>query len=476
MNRLKVLLLNPPGDRIYVRDYYCSKISKAQYLYHPVDLLMLSGTLHRRHEIRVIDGMIYGSTAKSVAGAMRFFQPDIVIFLTGVVSFVQDFEFMQQMKTELRFRAIATGELFLETPGTRLSEFPMLDGAILDFTSEDILVLLERFHPDKGFEHGPPIPNIVYRAGDTIVEGPEIRGNGDVFEIAIPKHEFFPNQDYRYPFVRRFPFATVLTDFGCPYHCQFCAIGKLGYKLRTIQNVLEELDCVKRLGFRDIYFDDQTFGATRDRTENLLEEMIARRYNLGFICFSRADVVDAKLLRLMKQAGCHTVVFGVESKSDTALKQVGKGLTGSQIRDAISWCNALGLRTVGTFVIGLPGMTRDEAEEIGGFAIELGLDFASFNVPAPRPGTQLRQLALEKGWIPNELQQMDQSGTFAIMGNEYMTAGEVLQYRNLASRRFYLRFRYLVHRLLSIRTLYELESHLREMHTLIHPKVFEKKH
>jgi radical SAM superfamily enzyme YgiQ (UPF0313 family) len=391
VTRLKVLLLNPPGSRIFVRDYYCSKVSKANYLYHPVDLLMLSGTLNSRHEIRVIDGMIDSSTPGIVATSIRSFPPDVIIFLTGVVSFREDFQFMETIKKEVGCRIIATGELFLDNPAQQMDRFPCLDAAILDFTSDEILTLLERIHPDDGFEVGDPIPNIVYRSGETVIEGPEIRGSGETFTVPVPRHEMFPNHHYRYPFVRRFPFATVLTDFGCPFHCGFCAISSLGHKVRRVDNVLEELDHIKKLGFKDIYFDDQTFGAQRKRTERLLEEMIHRKYELGFICFTRADTVDREFLRLMKQAGCHTVVFGVESKSDTALKQAGKGLTGSQIRDAISWCKALKIRTVGTFVIGLPGMSQTEAEEMGDFAIDLGLDFASFNVPAPRPGTGLRR-------------------------------------------------------------------------------------
>ncbi|MBN1355465.1 radical SAM protein [bacterium] len=476
MSRLKVLLLNPPGDRIYVRDYYCSKVSKANYIYHPVDLLMLSGTLDTRHEIRVIDGMTAGSTRGMVAAAIRSQRPDVIIFLTGVVSFPEDFRFMEDVKRNSGCRIVASGELFLENPARQMERVPCLDGAILDFTSCDILTLLDRYHPEAGFQAGDPIPNIVYRCGSEIIEGPEIRGSGESYEMAIPRHEYFPNHQYRYPFVRRFPFATVLTDFGCPHHCHFCTISRLGHKVRTVENVIRELDYIKRLGFKDIYFDDQTFGVQRDRTERILEEMIHRRYGMGFICFTRADTVDRGFLRLMKQAGCHTVVFGVESKSDTALKLAGKGLTGSQIRDAISWCQALGIRTVGTFVIGLPGMTRTEAEEISDFAIDLGLDFASFNVPAPRPGTLLRQTAVTKGWISEEIQPMDQSGSYAVMGNESMSADEVLQYRNLASRRFYLRPRYLFHRLMNIRTFYEFKSHLNEMTTLAHPKRFEKKH
>ena len=46
---MKVLLLNPPGRRIYIRDYLCSKTTKSNYLFHPIDLLVLEFSLETRN-------------------------------------------------------------------------------------------------------------------------------------------------------------------------------------------------------------------------------------------------------------------------------------------------------------------------------------------------------------------------------------------------------------------------------------------
>lgn len=476
MIRRKILLLNPPGSKIYIRDYYCSKVSKARYLYHPVDLLMLSGTLSQHHDIRVLDGMLDGWTPYSVLKEIRSYQPDAVVFLTGVVSFREDLQFIREAKEVVPFISIASGELFLEDAPGRLATLPEIDAAVLDFTETGILDLLERLAPDGKLMPGDAISNIIYRAeSDIIGKGITISRGGE-FDLAVPRHDLFPNDRYRYPFVRRFPFATVLTDFGCPYKCDFCAINRLGFKKRTVENVLEELDFVKSLGFKDIYFDDQTFGADRKRTIRLLEAMIERNYKLGFICFTRADTVDGEFLKLMKAAGCHTVVFGVEAIGDDALKNARKELSLEKVRDAVGWCRVLGIRTVGTFIVGLPGMTCEEADRVGDFAVELGLDFASFNVPAPRPGTGLRKLALEAGWIDSELTEMDQSGSFTVMGNEHMTAEQVEAYRNKASKTFYFRLGYIFRRLTGIRTWYEFKSHFYEGLDLLTPSRFVRRH
>ncbi len=169
MQRRRVLLLNPPGFQIYIRDYYCSKVSKARYLYHPVDLLMLSGTLAEHHEIRVLDGMIDGWTHHSVAQAIQSFQPDVIVFLTGVVSYIEDMQFIAELKRILPFVAVASGELFLEDPRGTLAGFPEVDAAILDFTGRGILDLIDRIASPGHVAPGSPICNIVYRAGESII-------------------------------------------------------------------------------------------------------------------------------------------------------------------------------------------------------------------------------------------------------------------------------------------------------------------
>ena len=144
MKRRRVLLLNPPGFQIYIRDYYCSKVSKARYIYHPVDLLMLSGIIAEHHDIYVLDGIVDGWTHFNVMRSIRSFQPDVIIFLTGVASFKEDMQFLGELKRQMSFVSVASGELFLEGPRERLSAMPLVDATVLDFTEMGILDLIDR--------------------------------------------------------------------------------------------------------------------------------------------------------------------------------------------------------------------------------------------------------------------------------------------------------------------------------------------
>ena len=463
---VKVLFLNPPGDKIYIRDYYCSKVSKASYYYHPLDLLMLSGWFVKEHDILVLDCMVEGWSEDESLEKILAFSPDYIFFLTGVVSFNYDMKFIDKVKRLLpQTITIGSGDILLSYSDYWLENFNQLDAILFDFTTDDAL---------KFVENRKDIKNLYYRKNGKIIKTPVIRANGGTYSIPRPLHELFPNHKYHYPFVLSHPFATLLTDYGCPYKCAFCTIGTLGFKVRPVDEVLEELFFIKNLGLKDVYFDDQTFGVNKKRTFNLLTEMYKNKLNIGWIAFSRVNILDYQTLYLMKLAGCHTVVFGIESANEDVLNTIEKGISIEKIKNTIRICNDLNIRTVGTFIIGLPGEDYNKVMQTIKLATSLGLDFASFNVPVPRPGTYLEKYAVEKKWIPKFLTKMDQSGTFATMGNEYLSAEEIYNLRNLASKKFYFRPHYLINRLLKIKSFYEFRCLFKE--GLFMWQNFEKRH
>lgn len=452
MKSLNILLLNPPGKKLYLRDYYCSKISKASYIYEPVDLLILSGILSTKHMVKVLDAMAYNYSPSKCLKKINSLNPDIIISLTGAVSFEEDVEFWKLIKASRKDILIfASGDILMEDTDLLLKELDCLDGVILDFTDDDILAVIE----DMG------------RSYDTIVhkhKGQVFKGTGEskrgVFEIPLPRHDMFPLKKYIYPFIGGSPFVTVLTDYGCPYRCSFCIMGTLPYKWRSIDNVMEELRYVKGLGINHIYFDDQTFGVIKNRGAELCRRMIEERLDLKWCCFSRVDMAEEETLRLMKEAGCHTVMYGVESGSDDILKKYSKDTSCAQIRNAFDLCRKMGLKTVATFVLGLPDDSEATITETVKFAKEIEPDYASFNVYVPRMHTKLRKDVLEKGLIASDVRVMDQTGTFSVAGTNYLASEEVLRLKEKAVKEFYLRLGYLVKRLKGINSLFDIKKEL----------------
>jgi len=432
----------------YIRDYYCSKVSKGSYIYPPTDLVVLSGIIAEKYDVAVLDAMALGMDAGLCMTEIGNISPKAIVALAGAVSYHEDAPFLENIKRRYDIPIIVTGDLFLEDGEIILKNYPFLDAILMDFTNADAIAYLD----DKEDK----IKNMIYRKDGEIKIKISPRTAEKEYTIPIPRHELFMN-NYNYPFVRRRPFATVLTDYGCPYKCSFCVIASLGYKFRSVENVMSELRYLKNLRCREIYFNDQTFGVNRARAKELCKRMVEEKIDFGWVCWSRVDVINEELLKLMKGAGCHTILFGVETASEKSLKSMGKGYTLREVEETFRLCREYGVRTLATYILGLPGEDKNSIMQTIEFAVRLDSDFVSFNTLIPRAGTQIRQYAINSGWIAEGNIRMDQSGTYAVMGNEALTGGDILELKNNAVRRFYARPSYIAKRLLGVRSLYEVK-------------------
>lgn len=95
---VKILLLNPPNKTMCLRDQYCCFTSKADYCWPPIDLLIQSGILNQEHEVKVIDAIVERITLDSCMRKILEYQPELVVSLTGISSFVSRFSICQKYK------------------------------------------------------------------------------------------------------------------------------------------------------------------------------------------------------------------------------------------------------------------------------------------------------------------------------------------------------------------------------------------
>jgi len=455
-----LVLLNPPAAEITIRDNYCSKVSQGSYINHPIDLVVQSGFLREQFQLHLVDAIVEKLSVRQCLDSIRKIDPVCIYSLAGNASWAEDKRFLATLRKEMPNTLLAAGgDVFLEDPVSGLRELSYLDAVVTDYCTPDLL----RYFGDRG--HGR-FKQIVHRESGNIVDGREPVKEGSSFEIPVPEHMLFCRLDYRYPFVRNRKFATVITEYGCPFKCSFCVMGTLGYKLRPVENVMTELEYLSQMGIRDIFFVDQSFGSRRDRSLELCSEIRARCPRLRWVCFSRVDIVDRAIMQIMKSAGCHTVILGVESASEELLKDYRKGYSLDKIREAFRIARSLKIRTVATFLLGLPGETWESACRTIEFARELNCDFASLNVAVPRMGTEMRKQAVAKGYIDPDLQQFDQSGTEVVMQTETLTRDQLVQLKRKAVRDIYLRPGYIFRRLTALRSWDEFIIHAREGYNL----------
>jgi len=206
---------------------------------------------------------------------------------------------------------------------------------------------------------------------------------------------------------------------------------------------------------------DQTFGVQKKRGLELCDAFAARG-DLSWTTYARPDHADDELFAAMKRGGCHTVMMGVESASPDVLAKYQKHYDVAQVRAGFARAKRHGLRTVGTFIIGLPEETEDSIRASLDLALELELDFMSLNMAVPRFGTPFRQRAIELGLVDADDLVMDQGGADAKLPTRALDRATMLALKKRMVRRFYLRPSYLWRRVTNAGSLYELRAQARE--------------
>ncbi|MGB0886688.1 MAG: B12-binding domain-containing radical SAM protein [Vicingaceae bacterium] len=454
LNKKKILFINPPGKKIYIRDYFCSKVSKAFYLPQPVDLLIQSSFFEEeKYTLKVIDCIAEKINTTNAILQVKDFNPDFIITLIGAVSLPEDQRFFEQIKLEMpAVKILASGDALLENYNELFKIHTWLNVIITNFYADGSKKWIENNLDDA--------QGIVYIDNNNVCVKKEKRVSE--LNLNVPQHKLFSKGNYRMPFANALPMATVLTNYACPYPCTFCIMSSMPYTTRSAESIINELKEIKRLNYKYIYFSDQTFFQSKAVTQKVLNWMIASNYGIAWMCFSRVDVLNEKELNLMKKAGCNLIMFGVEWAEEKYLKEYKKNYTLAQIRETFDLTAKIGIKRLGTFLIGVPEQDEASIRKTIDFAIELKADYASFNVAVPRSKTSFRTKAIESGIIDDTIKVMDQSGSEVTMGTGKLTREELQKLKTLAYKKFYFRLSYVLQQLVKLRNLTELKMHIRE--------------
>ncbi|MCK5492620.1 MAG: radical SAM protein, partial [Candidatus Omnitrophica bacterium] len=388
------------------------------------------------HRVEVIDAMMERLDFNKTMSRVCSLDIDVIIFLAGSVSCKDDLFFMERVKKEKNnLILIGIGDIFLNKNMFLKNDW--IDAVLLDFTTKDILKYIEGDYNN--------LKNMFYRKGSEIFITQRDRDDLE-FEIPLPRQELFLDKRYTFPFVKNLPFATALTDYGCPYKCLFCLYPSLNFKLRNLDNVFIELRYIYSLGVKELFIKDQCFGVNRVRTIKLCEEM-CKIGNFSWTCFLRTDIVDLELLTKMKEAGCHTIIFGVESANEEILMRYKPGITRQNIEKAFSLCRSLGISTVGIFILGFPEENKKSCLETIDFSLRLKCDYASYNLFVPKVETAARKYLVANHLLDeNGDENFDQSGIAFTWHTKELCEKELSALRRLALAKFYLRPFYVVKR------------------------------
>jgi anaerobic magnesium-protoporphyrin IX monomethyl ester cyclase len=151
------------------------------------------------------------------------------------------------------------------------------------------------------------------------------------------------------------------------------------------------------LGYDRVWFADDCFTLDRQRLVAVCDELVKRRLRAGWECLSRVDTFDRDVAVKMRLAGCVRVFFGIESGADVVLGLMRKQITVEQARRAVYAAKEAGLQVGAFFIRGYPGENDRTVLDTVRFASGLPLDYLSFTLPYPIPGTALFERVKNNG-------------------------------------------------------------------------------
>jgi len=219
----------------------------------------------------------------------------------------------------------------------------------------------------------------------------------DLDSLLFPKPDFFIGKGYMfyYPIKmgKKKKLGLILSSRGCPNSCTFCSplsrvsYGK-PYRVRSVQNVVDEIKLLESLGVNLIYFLDDLFSYDKNRLERLCFQMKESKLKIKWAAQCRVDDLNKDLLRLMKSAGCACLNLGIESGSEKVLNILNKNLDLKNIEKVVRNCRQVGISTVGNFILGTPGEGDAERDITVEFAKKVDFDIIEVLLFTPYPGSQ----------------------------------------------------------------------------------------
>ena len=240
------------------------------------------------------------------------------------------------------------------------------------------------------------------------------------------------------------PYLSFYTGRGCKSRCTFClwpqTIGGHRYRTRSVGSVIEEVHWARQAlpQVREFFFDDDTFTDDRPRTEAIAREL--GKLGVTWSCNAKANV-PRQTLKVMRDNGLRLLLVGYETGNQQILYNIRKGMRVDVAREFTKNCHELGITIHGTFILGLPGETRETIEQTIRFATEINPHTIQVSLAAPYPGTALYREAVEKGWLDAAHAELtDASGVqIAPLHYPHLSHTEIFHSVEDFYRRFYFR-------------------------------------
>lgn len=386
---MRIILINPPLDSV-LRDGNVDPVTS--YLFYnsaPLGLLYIAAMLEQQgEEMAVLDAAAELLDIPGTVERIQAFKPDLIGIGSTTVVFDGTVELAQALKQVLPDVPIILGGYHVTLVPDEALAYKCFDLGVIHEGEHTMVEVVEHY---KGDRELADIEGIAYRDKNDVVQHTAHRkAFRKLDELPLPARHLLPPDLYKPIPVdeHAMPKFAMVSSRGCPHACAFCQKSRTGYRSRSPEAVVDEIEhLVRDYGVKDLAFVDSLFCANKRRVMKICDEIIRRGVKVSWTCSSRVEVVDKEMLQHMKDAGCWRTRFGVESGSDQVLDFISKGITKEKIRNAITWAHEVGLRPKAFFMVGHMPDTHETIMETIAFAKSIPLHDVTVQINTLLPKT-----------------------------------------------------------------------------------------
>lgn len=392
-NKIDVLLVNPA--------------CRLPFLV-PLGLGYVASVLRKDgYNVKVLDINGLGYSAERIEDVIKHTEFDIV-GIGGLSSVYKNVKWLANIiKRNRPHVPIIAGNMVATAHPELLLKSSNVDVAVIDEGEIAFKELVTALEQGKDFKE---IKGIYYKNinGEIIKTAPRER-ICDLDVLPWPAWDLFPMEVYLNNSTISaescgFRAVNISTVRGCPYECTFCShpFGRRVY-MRSPRSVMDEIkELKKRYMVEFIYIMDDLFLVDEKNVLEFCDRMVSSKLNIRWLASGRVNVVNDKLLRKMRRAGCVELGYGFESGSQAILDRMKKRITVKQAQDAIRMTKMAGIKIAGSFIFGMPGETRETVKETLDFIKRTQLRIYRFFYATPYPNTELYEIAKKMGRLPSD--------------------------------------------------------------------------
>lgn len=370
----------------------------------PLGLGYIAANLEKNgHEVQFIEGAFF-SDDDLIARSVKEFGAELIGISVMISYFSNSINLSRIIKELIPDVPIVMGG---PHPSVVPDNFIKLDTVdyVLVGEGEESLVQMANAMEDDNFDPSK-VPGLRYKSGSA--DTPQAPRIIDLDALPWPARHLMPmalyqHRDYNVSYGMHGSNLNIITTRGCPYRCNFCDHTVFGYKpiSRSIKSVVDEVeDTVKKYNIRNFDIMDDTFTMRQDYVMDFCDELMSRSLNVFWCCRLRVTGVTRTMIQKMADAGCVRFSVGIESVDERVLKETNKRISIPEVVQVLKWAKEYGILTIGNFMIGNIGDTRESINKSLKFSIETSeIDLPSWVVLVPLPGTPVFEIGKKNGWI-----------------------------------------------------------------------------